>query len=61
MRHTSLLFAAKRNTKLSRDKLASNARNSSLMLDRHYLSTLENEDLADALHARDKRKTKTAS
>ena len=59
MRHTSLLFAAKRNTKLSRDVLASNARTSTLMLDRHYLSTLENEDLADALHARDKRKAKS--
>lgn len=60
LRHTSLLFAAKRNTKLSRDVLASNARTSTLMLDRHYLSTLENEDLADALHARDKRKAKMA-
>ena len=59
MRHTSLLFAAKRNTKLSRDVLASNARTSTLMLDRHYLSTLENEDLADALHARDKRKAES--
>jgi thymidylate kinase len=55
LRHTSLLFAAKRNTQLSRDVLASNARTSTLMLDRHYLSKLENDDLADALHARDKK------
>ena len=53
MRHTSLLFAAKRNTSISRDALASNARTSTLMLEKHYLSTLENEDLANALHARD--------
>ena len=56
MRHTSLLFAAKRNTSISRDALASNARTSTLMLEKHYLSTLENEDLANALHARHKRK-----
>ena len=58
LRHTSLLFAAKRNTQLSRDVLAQNARTSALMLDRHYLSTLENEDLADALHARDKTRSR---
>ena len=56
MRHTSLLFAAKRNTSISRDALASNARTSTLMLEKHYLSTLENEDLANALHARDSHK-----
>ena len=56
MRHTSLIFAAKRNTSISRDALASNARTSTLMLEKHYLSTLENEDLANALHARDSRK-----
>lgn len=56
MRHTSLLFAAIRNTLISRDALASNARTSTLMLEKHYLSTLENEDLANALHARDSRK-----
>ena len=53
MRHTSLLFAAIRNTLISRDALASNARTSTLMLEKHYLSTLENEDLANELHARD--------
>jgi hypothetical protein len=55
---TSLLFAAKRNTQLSRDVLAQNARTSTLMLDRHYLSKLENDDLADALHARDKSRSR---
>jgi hypothetical protein len=58
LRHTSLLFAAKRNTQLSRDVLAQNARTSTLMLDRHYLSKLENDDLADALHARDKARSR---
>ena len=58
LRHTSLLFAAKRNTQLSRDVLAQNARTSTLMLDRHYLSKLENDDLADALHARDKTRSR---
>ena len=54
---TSLLIVAKRNnTTISRDALASNARTSTLMLEKHYLSTLENEDLANALHARDSRK-----
>ena len=55
MRHTSLLFAAKRNTSISRDALTSNASTSTLMLEKHYLSTLENEDLTNALHARDSR------
>jgi hypothetical protein len=53
MRHTSLLFAAKGNTSISRDALASNVRTSTLMLEKHYLSTLKNEDLANTLHARD--------
>ena len=53
MRHTSLLFAAKCNTSISRDALASNARTSTLMLEKHYLSTLKNEDLANGLHAKD--------
>ena len=55
MRHTSLLFGAKRNILLSRDALANNASTSTLMLEKHYLSTLENEDLTNALHARDSR------
>ena len=42
MRHTSLLFAAKRNTLISHDALPSNAGTSSLMLEKHYLSTLQN-------------------
>ena len=37
MRHTSLLFGAKRNTSISRDALASNASTSTLMLEKHYL------------------------
>ena len=53
MRHTSLLFAAKRNTSISRDALTSNVRTSTLILAKYYLSTLENEDLANVLHARD--------
>jgi hypothetical protein len=55
MRHTSLLFGAKRNTSISRDALASNASTSTLMLEKHYLSSLENEYLTNALHARDSR------
>jgi hypothetical protein len=35
------------------DVLAKNARTSTNMLDAHYLSTLENNDLADALHQKD--------
>ena len=53
MRHTSLLFADKRNNSISRDALTSNVRTSTLILEKYYLSKLENEDLANALHARD--------
>ncbi len=53
LRSSSLMFLSKKNTSIRSDVLAKNARTSTNMLDAHYLSTLENDDLADALHKKD--------
>ncbi len=47
------MFLARKNTSIGHDVLAKNARTSTNMLDSHYLSTLENNDLADVLHQKD--------
>ncbi|MFI3217472.1 MAG: hypothetical protein QX192_11825 [Methylococcales bacterium] len=50
---TAIMFLARKNTSIGHDVLAKNARTSTNMLDSHYLSTLENNDLADVLHQKD--------
>ena len=59
LRHTAIMFLARKNTSIGHDVLAKNARTSTNMLDAHYLSTLENNDLADALHKKDSHTKKT--
>ena len=59
LRHTAIMFLARKNTSIGHDVLAKNARTSTNMLDSHYLSTLENNDLADALHKKDSHTKKT--
>lgn len=52
LRHTGIMFRAMYGQEISSLKLAKNARTTEAMLEKYYLSKLENSDSVDVLHAR---------